>query len=97
MAPTMSCLKKRGLYIAKKINLKVSRNAQPTCVDGANGSFIRCAFEMYFKDEDIGKLEDFNYATSGEHYQLHRIYFKNGVVIWGIRLPNENERLYHKL
>ena len=55
--------------------LKVNRNVQPTCVDGANGSFIGHAVEMYFINEDKWyprKLADFNYATSGEYCQSNR-------------------------
>ena len=73
----------------------MSRYVQPTCINGANGSFIGRAIEMYFIDEDKcypRKLANFNSATTGEHCQSYGIDFKNGVVIWGIRFPNENVR-----
>ena len=85
-------LTKEKIVFYKNCSLEVSRNFQPTCVDGANGSFIGRTVEMYFVDEDKWyprKLAYFNYDTVGKHCQSYRIDFTNGVVIWGIRFPNE--------
>jgi len=53
VAPTINVmLTKERIVCCKKNSLKVSRNAQPSCVDGANGSFISHAIEMYFTNND---------------------------------------------